>query len=112
LKKIKQEIRRLERAFEESPPEIYTLKCPFCNKEFSCELELEGKRDSISAVREAKEELNEKKTAHIREVHGEGENDSNETSEIRQKIEPVDSNASQMQDNTQTSQKSNENKTP
>jgi len=92
LKKIEQEIKRLERTYEPrepDEPEIYTLSCPFCNKKFSCELEESG--DILSGKwREVKEELNEKKVKHIREVHGEGErkNDSNDNnSEDNQKTE-------------------------
>jgi len=92
LEKIDQEIKWLERTSgsrEPDEPEIYTLNCPFCNKKFSCELEESG--DIFSGKwREVKEELNEKKVKHIREVHGEGEreNDSNNNnSESNQKTE-------------------------
>jgi len=93
LKKIDAKIKELTEPPAPRPklPEIYTLNCPFCNKKFSCELE--RGIDALSGKwREAKDELNEKRVKHIREVHGEGggerESDSNDNnSEDNQKIE-------------------------
>jgi hypothetical protein len=108
LKKIEQEIRRLKRDSEPHQPVKIRINCPFCNKEFSCEVE----KTDPTEKREAKEELNEKMTTHIREVHGEEEREKENTDPNDEEVENKPSVNQKSEQNNQSSASSNKNKLP